>query len=126
MMKLKEEVDSQSRKNVDACLTINSLKDALLKAENNISELLSEKKNAEEEISALISKLNACIEELVGTTSSLESRSLELSSHLNNLHLLLKDDTLGWVGLGWGTGEGEKMMNDSAKKQKISDISNLN
>ncbi|KAL6969338.1 hypothetical protein U1Q18_029054 [Sarracenia purpurea var. burkii] len=94
MMKLKEEVDSQSRKNADACLTINSLKDALLKAENNISELLSEKKNAEEEISILNSKLNACIKELAGTTSSLESRSLELSSHLNNLQLLLKDDTL--------------------------------
>ncbi|XP_028056547.1 myosin-J heavy chain-like [Camellia sinensis] len=34
------------------------------------------------------------MEELAGTNGSLESRSLELSSHVNNLQLLLKDETL--------------------------------
>ncbi|KAL6966574.1 hypothetical protein U1Q18_032355 [Sarracenia purpurea var. burkii] len=97
MMKLKEEVDSQSRKNADACLTINSLKDALLKAENNISELLSEKKNAEEEISTLNSKLNACIEELAGTTSSFESSDSYVSkfSVLDNITNVDTDNCKG-------------------------------
>ncbi|XP_057508982.1 trans-Golgi network-localized SYP41-interacting protein 1-like isoform X1 [Actinidia eriantha] len=94
MKKLKEEADTQSIKLADAFSTIKSLEDALLKAENNISELVDEKKKAEEDISALNSKLNACMDELAGTTGCLESRSLELSSHLNNLQLLLKDQTV--------------------------------
>ncbi|KAL7261253.1 hypothetical protein ACSBR1_006819 [Camellia fascicularis] len=94
MKQLKEEADSQASKLADANSTIKSLEEALLKAENNISELVGEKKNAEEEISALNSKVNACMEELAGTNGSLESRSLELSSHVNNLQLLLKDETL--------------------------------
>ncbi|XP_057485762.1 trans-Golgi network-localized SYP41-interacting protein 1-like [Actinidia eriantha] len=94
MKKLKEEADTQSIKLADASSTIKSLEDALLEAENNISELLVEKKKAEEDTSALNSKLNACLEELAGTTGSLESRSLELSSHLNNLQLLLKDQNV--------------------------------
>lgn len=68
--------------------------DALLKAENNVSELVGEKKKDGEEIVALNTKLNVCMEELAGTTGSLDSRSLELSSHLNSLQLLLKDDNL--------------------------------
>ncbi|GFZ00025.1 TGN-related, localized SYP41 interacting protein [Actinidia rufa] len=94
MKRLKEEADTQSIKLADASLTIKSLEDALLKAENNISELVVEKKKAEEDISALNSKLNTCMDELAGTTVCLESRSLELSSYLNNLQLLLKDQTV--------------------------------
>ena len=94
MKQLKEEADSQASKLADANSTIKSLEEALLKAEKNISELVGEKKNAEEEISALNSKVNACMEELAGTNGSLESRSLELSSHVNNLQLLLKDEIL--------------------------------
>ncbi|CAL5359170.1 unnamed protein product [Camellia sinensis] len=94
MKQLKEEADSQASKLADANSTIKSLEEALLKAENNISELVGEKQNAEEEISALNSKVNACMEELAGTNGSLESRSLELSSHVNNLQLLLKDEIL--------------------------------
>ncbi|KAA8529685.1 hypothetical protein F0562_034215 [Nyssa sinensis] len=92
--KLKEEADSQTSKLADACSTIKRLEDALSKAETNISELVGEKKNAEQEVSTLNSKLNACLEELAGTHGSLESRSLELSGHLNSLQLFLKDETL--------------------------------
>ncbi|KAI7995882.1 hypothetical protein LOK49_LG11G00890 [Camellia lanceoleosa] len=94
MKQLKEEADSQASKLADANSTIKSLEEALLKAENNISELVGEKKSAEEEISALNSKVNVCMEELAGTNRSLESWSLELSNHVNNLQLLLKDETL--------------------------------
>ncbi|KAG5520725.1 hypothetical protein RHGRI_033338 [Rhododendron griersonianum] len=94
MKKLKEEADSQSIKLTDSYSTIKLLEDALLKAENNVSELVGEQKKAGEEIVALNTKLNVCMEELAGTTGSLDSRSLELSSHLNSLQLLLKDDNL--------------------------------
>ncbi|KAF7124218.1 hypothetical protein RHSIM_Rhsim12G0037200 [Rhododendron simsii] len=94
MKKLKEEADSQSIKLTDSYSTIKLLEDALLKAENNVSELVGEKEKAGEEIVALNTKLNACMEELAGTTGSLDSRSPELSSHLNSLQLLLKDDNL--------------------------------
>ncbi|XP_059633606.1 trans-Golgi network-localized SYP41-interacting protein 1 isoform X2 [Cornus florida] len=92
--KLREEADSQASKLADAYSTNKSLEDALLKAEINISELVREKKNAEQEISTLESRLDACIEELTGTRGSVESRSLELSGHVNSLQLFLKDDTL--------------------------------
>ncbi|CAH2041074.1 unnamed protein product [Thlaspi arvense] len=94
MKKLKEEADLQASKLADASTTIKSLQDALLKTQNNISELANEKKNAEEEISTLNTKLNACVEELAGTSGRLESSSAELSSHLKNLELLLRDETL--------------------------------
>ncbi|XP_028056121.1 uncharacterized protein LOC114260241 [Camellia sinensis] len=45
MKQLKEEADSQASKLADANSTIKSLEEALLKAENNISELVGEKKN---------------------------------------------------------------------------------
>ncbi|XP_050130436.1 trans-Golgi network-localized SYP41-interacting protein 1-like isoform X2 [Malus sylvestris] len=94
LKKLQDEARFHDNKVADAQATIKSLEDALLKAENDISVLEGEKKNAEEEILTLNSKLNTCNEELSGTNSSTESRSIEQSCHLHNLHLLLKDETL--------------------------------
>ncbi|TQD86996.1 hypothetical protein C1H46_027444 [Malus baccata] len=94
LKKLQDEARFHDNKVADAQATIKSLEDALLKAENDISVLEGEKKNAEEEILTLNSKLNTCNEELSGTNGSTESRSIEQSCHLHNLHLLLKDETL--------------------------------
>ncbi|KAK9276127.1 hypothetical protein L1049_005658 [Liquidambar formosana] len=92
--KLKDEVTSQAGNLADANTTIKSLEDALLKAENNISVLVGEKRSAEEELSTLNSKLNACMEELSGTHGSLKGRSVELIGQLNNLQVVMKDETL--------------------------------
>lgn len=94
LKKLQEEAGSQAGKLADASLTIKSLEDALLKANNNISALEGEKKNAEKEISMLDSKLNTYIEELAGSNGSLQSRSVELTGHLNDLQALVNDDSL--------------------------------
>ncbi|XP_015894523.3 trans-Golgi network-localized SYP41-interacting protein 1 isoform X2 [Ziziphus jujuba] len=93
LKKLQEEAESQASKLADASLTIKSLEDALLKANNNISALEGEKKNAEE-ISMLNSKLNTYIEELDGSKGSMKSRSVEITAHLNDLQVLVNDDTL--------------------------------
>ncbi|KAK9934496.1 hypothetical protein M0R45_021637 [Rubus argutus] len=84
----------QDNKLADASATVKLLEDALLKAKNDISELEIGKKNAEEKILTLNSKLNASIEELSGTNGSRESRSLELSGHLDNLQVLMRDETM--------------------------------
>lgn len=94
LKKLQEEARFQDNKLADASATIKSLEDALLKAKNDISELEIGKKNAEEEILILNSKLNASIEEFSGTNGSRESRSLELSGHLDNLQVLMRDETM--------------------------------
>ncbi|XP_061990946.1 trans-Golgi network-localized SYP41-interacting protein 1 [Rosa rugosa] len=94
LKKLQEEARLQDNKLADASATINKLEDALLKAGNDISELETGKKNAEEEILKLSSKLNASIEELPGTNGNTENRSLELTGHLDNLQVLMKDETM--------------------------------
>ncbi|KAL6186403.1 hypothetical protein ACLB2K_042523 [Fragaria x ananassa] len=92
--KLQEEARLQHNKLADASATIKSLEDALLKAGKDISVLETGKKNAEEEILTLNSKLNASIEELSGTNGSTENRSLELTGHLDNLQVLMRDKTM--------------------------------
>ncbi|KAJ8569670.1 hypothetical protein K7X08_006247 [Anisodus acutangulus] len=92
--KLKGEADSQNSKLSDASMTIKSLADALLNSENKISNLVNEKKNAEEEIVVLTSKLDACMQELAGSQGSVETKVLELSTHLSRLQLLLRDEAL--------------------------------
>ncbi|KAM5568056.1 hypothetical protein ABKV19_015896 [Rosa sericea] len=94
LKKLQEEARLQDNKLADASATINKLEDALLKAGNDISELETGKKNAEEEILKFSSKLNASIEELPGTNGSTENRSLELTGHLDNLQVLMRDKTM--------------------------------
>ncbi|XP_023733663.1 trans-Golgi network-localized SYP41-interacting protein 1 [Lactuca sativa] len=82
--KLKDEAAYHEHKFMDASETIKTLEDTLLKANNSVSNLLEEKKNAEQEISNLR-------EELTCKTDDWPS---ELSSFLENLQMLLKDETL--------------------------------
>ncbi|KAL9423770.1 hypothetical protein AB3S75_035790 [Citrus x aurantiifolia] len=91
---LKDEAGSQAVKLADAHTTIKSMEDALLKAKNDISVLEGEKRISDQEVSALNSKLNACRDELAGTIGSLESRSVELIGHLNDLQMHMKDERL--------------------------------
>ncbi|KAL9420774.1 hypothetical protein AB3S75_038363 [Citrus x aurantiifolia] len=91
---LKDEAGSQAVKMADAHTTIKSMEDALLKAKNDISVLEGEKRISDQEVSALNSKLNACRDELAGTIGSLESRSVELIGHLNDLQMHMKDERL--------------------------------
>lgn len=97
--KLKEEVESQNTKLIDASITIKSQEDALLSAETKVSDLVNEKKNAEQEISELNFKLSNCLQELAGSRGSIETKDLELSGHIRNLQLLLKDENLLYVAL---------------------------
>ncbi|KAK6160319.1 hypothetical protein DH2020_003700 [Rehmannia glutinosa] len=92
--KIREEADSHASKLSEASLTIKSLEDALSNAENNMADLLQEKKIAEQEIVSLNAKLESYMEELAGTRGSIENRSLELSGQLSRLHLLLEDEKL--------------------------------
>lgn len=92
--KLKGEADIQNSKLSDASMTIKSLEDALLDSRNKISNLVNEKKNAEEEIVVLTSKVDACMQELAGSQGSVETKVLELSTHLSRLQLLLRDEIL--------------------------------
>ncbi|KAL3501070.1 hypothetical protein ACH5RR_035519 [Cinchona calisaya] len=94
MKKLKAEADSQASKLSDAALTIKSLGDAILDADNKISDLVKENKNAEHEISALNSKLQACFQELDGTRGSMANRSMELSGYLTSIQTIIRDDIL--------------------------------
>lgn len=92
--KIKEEAHSHASRLAEASLTIKSLEDALLNAENNMADVVEEKKIAEQEIVALTSKLESCTEELAGTRGSIENGHVELSSQLNHLQLVLEDETL--------------------------------
>ena len=92
LRKVKEEAASQATGVADAYTTVKSLEDTLSKAENRIAELVEGKKVVEQENLVLNSRLNACMEELAGTHGSLESRSMELFGHLNDLQMLLKDE----------------------------------
>ncbi|KAL0364262.1 UNVERIFIED_CONTAM: hypothetical protein Sangu_0523800 [Sesamum angustifolium] len=74
MKKVREEADSYASKLSDASLTIKSLEDALLNAENTIADLVQEKKYAEQEILALSSKLESCMQELAGSRGSILNR----------------------------------------------------
>ncbi|KAL5552700.1 hypothetical protein UlMin_040101 [Ulmus minor] len=76
LKKLQEEAESHASKLAHASATIKSLEDALLKAENNVSVLEGEK------------------QELAGTNGSLESRSTELTDPINDLLVLMKDESL--------------------------------
>ncbi|XP_055810432.1 trans-Golgi network-localized SYP41-interacting protein 1 [Solanum dulcamara] len=92
--KLKGEADIQNSKLSDAFITVKSLEDALLNSENKISNLINDKKNAEEEIVILTSKVDACMQELAGSQGSVETKVLEISTHLSRLQLLLRDEDL--------------------------------
>ncbi|XP_004239495.2 trans-Golgi network-localized SYP41-interacting protein 1 [Solanum lycopersicum] len=92
--KLKGKADIQNSKLSDASMTIKSLEDALLDSGNKISDLVNEKKNAEEEIVVLTSKVDACMQELAGSQGRVETKVLELSTHLSRLQLLLRDEVL--------------------------------
>ncbi|PON91427.1 TGN-related, localized SYP41 interacting protein [Trema orientale] len=94
LKKLQEEAVSEASKLAGTFITIKSLEEELLRAENNISVLDGEKKSAEGEILTLNSKLNICMEELAGTNGSLENRSAELSGYLHDLQVLMNDNTL--------------------------------
>ncbi|XP_039006429.1 GRIP and coiled-coil domain-containing protein 2-like isoform X2 [Hibiscus syriacus] len=80
LKRLKHEIQSQTSQLTEGGKTIKSLEDALVKAENDFSALLDEKRTADQEVSTLNSKLNACMEELAG--------------HLNNLQVFVKDQSL--------------------------------
>lgn len=88
--RIREEADILASKLSEASTTIKSLEGALLNAENNMADMVQEKRNAEKEINALTSKLESCMEELAGNQSSIQNRSGQLSS----LQFLLKDETL--------------------------------
>ncbi|KAL6569188.1 hypothetical protein OROHE_003469 [Orobanche hederae] len=94
MKKNREDTDSHANKLSEASLTIKSLEDALLNAENNMADLVQEKKIAEEEIIELRTKLESYMEKLAGTCDSLEN---ELSGPLSRLHSVLEDETLSYL-----------------------------
>nr|XP_043606049.1 nucleoprotein TPR-like [Erigeron canadensis]XP_043606050.1 nucleoprotein TPR-like [Erigeron canadensis] len=87
--KLKGEAAYHEHNFVGSSATIKSLEDALLKAENTISDLAREKKNAEQQISTLNSQLNACTKELAGK----HDRVFILEQDLKALHSACADVT---------------------------------
>ncbi|XP_030527670.1 trans-Golgi network-localized SYP41-interacting protein 1 isoform X2 [Rhodamnia argentea] len=120
LKKLQDESATKEIKLADASVTIKSLEDAVSKAENDVLELDNQNKRHNQEVSALNSKLNACLEELAGKNGSLENRSLELVSYLNELHALVKNETLfplmkDCFEKKW---EGLKSMNDILERVK--------
>ncbi|KAL3728657.1 hypothetical protein ACJRO7_033267 [Eucalyptus globulus] len=94
LKKLQDESVTKEINLADAYVTIKSLEDAVSKAENNVLELENQNKGYNQEVLALNSKLNACLEELAGKNGSLDNRSLEIVSYLNELHALVKNETL--------------------------------
>ncbi|XP_057776854.1 LOW QUALITY PROTEIN: trans-Golgi network-localized SYP41-interacting protein 1 [Salvia miltiorrhiza] len=92
--RISEEADLLASKLSESFVTIQSLEGELLNSQNNMADLVQEKRNAEEEINSLTSQLKSCMEELAGNRSSIQSRTLELSGQLDSLQLLLKDETL--------------------------------
>jgi chromosome segregation ATPase len=79
---------------VGSSATIKSLEESLLKAQDDISTLEDANKIAKQEISSLSLKLNSYMDELSGKNGNLDNKSLELSAFLNDLQVLMKDDTL--------------------------------
>ena len=75
-LKMQEEAESHASKLGDTSATINSLEEALLKAEKNVYVLEGEK------------------QEMAGTNGSLESKSTELIDPINDLLVLMKDESL--------------------------------
>lgn len=94
LKKLQDEAANNASKLVGASATIKSLENALLKAQDDISALEDTNKIAKQEISLLSSKLNSYMDELAGKNGSLENKSLELVGLLNDLQVLMKDNTL--------------------------------
>ncbi|KAJ1422658.1 hypothetical protein SESBI_12848 [Sesbania bispinosa] len=94
LKKMQDESANNASKLVGASATIKSLEDSLLKAQDHISALEDANKIAKQEISLLGSKLNSCMDELAGKNGSLENKSLELIGLLNDLQVLMKDNTL--------------------------------
>ncbi|KAI9080850.1 hypothetical protein K1719_037159 [Acacia pycnantha] len=94
LKKLQDEAEDRASKLVDASATIKTLEDTLLKAQNNISVLEDANKTAKEEISSLNLKLNSCLDELSRKNGSLENRFIEFIGLMNDLILLLKENTL--------------------------------
>ncbi|XP_071692343.1 uncharacterized protein [Rutidosis leptorrhynchoides] len=64
MKKFKEEAEYNERKFMDASATVKTLEDALLKAENTISDLVGRNNTTKQEISTLNVDLSACRQEL--------------------------------------------------------------
>ncbi|AES72106.1 TGN-related, localized SYP41-interacting protein, putative [Medicago truncatula] len=94
LKKLQDEAANNASKLVGSSETIKSMEDALLKAQDDISTLEDANKIAKQEISSLSLKLNSYMDELAGKNGSLENKSLELIGFLNDLQVLMKDDTL--------------------------------
>ncbi|KAK4283509.1 hypothetical protein QN277_000452 [Acacia crassicarpa] len=94
LKKLQVEAEDRASKLVDASATIKTLEDTLLKAQNNISVLEDANKTAKEEISSLNLKLNSCLDELSRKNGGLENRFIEFIGLINDLILLLKENTL--------------------------------
>ncbi|KAJ1392881.1 putative major antigen isoform X1 [Sesbania bispinosa] len=80
LKKMQDEAANNASKLVGASATIKSLEDSLLKAQDHISALEDANKIAKQEISLL--------------GSNLENKSLELIGLLNDLQVLMKDNTL--------------------------------
>ena len=91
---LRNELELERSKMAEASLTIGSLEEALMKAENSLSVLQGEMVKAEVEKSTLSSKLNVCMEELAGSNGNSQSKSMEIIAHLDNLQMVLKDGGL--------------------------------
>uniref|UniRef100_A0A7N0UXC5 Uncharacterized protein n=1 Tax=Kalanchoe fedtschenkoi TaxID=63787 RepID=A0A7N0UXC5_KALFE len=94
MQNFKDEISSQEADLAHARSTIKLLEDAVSDAKINVSVLGDEKKTSEAKISELQSKLNACLEELSGTHGNIQNRYMELISHLKDLQMLARNDTL--------------------------------
>ncbi|WJX33533.1 hypothetical protein P8452_21731 [Trifolium repens] len=94
LKKLLEEAANNASKLVGSSATIKSLEESLLKAQDDISTLEDANKIAKQEISSLSLKLNSYMDELSGKNGNLDNKSLELSGFLNDLQVLMKDDTL--------------------------------
>ncbi|WJX39594.1 hypothetical protein P8452_27117 [Trifolium repens] len=94
LKKLQDEAENNASKLVGSSATIKSLEESLLKAQDDISTLEDANKIAKQEISSLSLKLNSYMDELSGKNGNLDNKSLELSAFLNDLLVLMKDDTL--------------------------------
>ncbi|KAK2389373.1 myosin-11 [Trifolium repens] len=94
LKKLQDEAENNASKLVGSSATIKSLEESLLKAQDDISTLEDANKIAKQEISSLSLKLNSYMDELSGKNGNLDNKSLELSAFLNDLQVLMKDDTL--------------------------------
>ncbi|KAF1864379.1 hypothetical protein Lal_00022037 [Lupinus albus] len=94
LKKLQDEAANHASKLEEAYATVQSLEDALLKAQDDISSLEDADKTAKEEISSLGFKLKSCMDELAGKNGSLENKSVELIGILTDLQVVMEDNTL--------------------------------